>query len=219
VLRAADHYLLQPSMGGYRLNSDFGEMTLNLGRCLGYAFGHKENGAMFSHMAMMWAYSLYQRGFVLEGYNVLKRIFDHCVNYEVSRIYPGIPEYINESGRGMYPYLTGAASWLLLTLLTKAFGVSGELGELSLQPKLVREQFDANGEAAVQTLFARRKVNVVYHNAARLEYGEYEIRQVTIDGNMVDYRGGAKGVLIARETLDALAEDQIHRLDIELGPK
>ncbi len=58
IVRAADRYLYDQRMGGYRLNTDFGEVLLNLGRCFGFAFGHKENGAMFSHMAVMYANAL-----------------------------------------------------------------------------------------------------------------------------------------------------------------
>ena len=29
----------------------------------GFAYGEKENGAVFSHMTVMFAYALYQRGF------------------------------------------------------------------------------------------------------------------------------------------------------------
>lgn len=43
----------------------------------------------------------------------------------------------------MYTYLTGSASWLLLTMVTEVFGVKGKLGDLLLQPKLVKEQFDS----------------------------------------------------------------------------
>ncbi|MCD4685888.1 MAG: cellobiose phosphorylase, partial [Anaerolineae bacterium] len=135
IVRTADHYLYEPSMGGYRLNTDFGETKLDLGRCFGFAFGHKENGAMFSHMAVMYANALYQRGLVHAGHKVLDGIFRHCCNFAVSRIYPGIPEYINARGRGMYTYLTGSASWLLLTLTTEVFGVKGDLGDLALEPK------------------------------------------------------------------------------------
>jgi hypothetical protein len=46
----------------------------------------------------------------------------------VSRIYPGIPEYITAKGRGAYPYLTGSVSRLLLTLFTESFGVKVKLG-------------------------------------------------------------------------------------------
>ena len=65
------------------------------------------------------------------------------MNFSVSRIYPGIPEYFNAEGRGMYHYLTGAASWLMLTVLSEIFGVKGAYGDLMIAPKLVAEQFDA----------------------------------------------------------------------------
>jgi len=42
-----------------------------------------------------------------------------------SKIYPGIPEYFDSEGRGMYHYLTGSASWMVLTLLNYVFGVRG----------------------------------------------------------------------------------------------
>ena len=132
VVRAVDHYLFDPKVGGVRLNTNFGETLLNMGRCFGYAYGHKENGAMFGHMAIMYAYALYERGFIKEGHRVLNAIYRQSVDFQVSRMYPGVPEYFNDRGRGMYPYLTGSASWYLLTLAAKVFGVAGKLGNLSL---------------------------------------------------------------------------------------
>ena len=35
------------------------------------AYGEKENGAVFSHMTVMYANALYQRGFVKEGYRAV----------------------------------------------------------------------------------------------------------------------------------------------------
>ena len=137
IVRAADRYLFDPAVGGYRLNTDFGEVMLTLGRAFGFAFGHKENGAMFSHMAVMYANALYQRGLVQEGWRVLEGIYDQSQDFANSRMYPGIPEYFSDRGRGMYPWLTGSASWYLLTLVTEAFGVKGQLGDLLLQPKLL----------------------------------------------------------------------------------
>lgn len=37
----------------------------------GFAYGEKENGAVFSHMAVMFANALYKRGFVKEGHRAL----------------------------------------------------------------------------------------------------------------------------------------------------
>ena len=67
-------------------------------------------------------------GLVKQGYKVLDGIYQHCQDFAHSRIYPGIPEYINDRGRGMYTYLTGSASWYMLTLVTEAFGVRGTSG-------------------------------------------------------------------------------------------
>ncbi len=91
IIRAADRYLLDQQVGGYRLNTDFGEVLLNLGRAFGYAFGHKENGAMFSHMAVMYANALYRRDFVQEGFQVLDGIYRQSVNFPVEPHVPGDP--------------------------------------------------------------------------------------------------------------------------------
>ncbi|HOT90987.1 MAG TPA: cellobiose phosphorylase [Anaerolineae bacterium] len=217
IVAAADRYLYAGNMGGYRLNTDFGEVLLNLGRCFGYAYGHKENGAMFSHMAVMYANALYRRGMVHEGYKVLDTLYRHCCNFAVSRMYPGIPEYVNPRGRGMYPYLTGSASWYLLTLVNEVFGVKGRRGALLLDPKLVAAQFDADGNAGIQTLFADRQLRVVYHNPKRLEYGNYAIETVTLNGAPVSFEHRGHAALLPRTTLLALAEGQTHTLDVHLA--
>jgi cellobiose phosphorylase len=217
IVQAADRYLYEPTMGGYRLNTDFGEVLLNLGRCFGFAFGHKENGAMFSHMAVMYANALYQRGLVAAGFKVLHELYQHCQNFEVSRMYPGLPEYISVRGRGLYPYLTGSASWYLLTLITEAFGVKGTLGDLTLAPKLVAAQFDAQGRCGLQTLFAGRTIDVTYHNPARLDFGAYDIEAITLDGVAVQFERVGGGARIDRAVVAALDPDRSHTLDVRLA--
>ena len=66
----------------------------------------------------------------------------------------------------MYHYLTGAASWYMMTMITQVFGVRGEAGDLLLEPKLTAGQFDAGGHAAVQVTFAGRRLTVCYQNPA-----------------------------------------------------
>ncbi len=216
VLRAANRYLYDARVGGYRLNTDFGKVLLNMGRCFGYAFGHKENGAMFSHMAVMFAYALYERGFVREAYQTLETIYRQSVDFPTSRMYPGIPEYFSERGRGMYPYLTGSASWYLLTLVTQAFGVRGSRGDLLLAPRLVKEQFDSSGTAALTTLFAGRSIKVVYHNPARLDAKQYRIKAVRIAGRPAVVDGGLSA-LIPRAAIAGLPEGPTHEIHVELG--
>lgn len=214
VAAAADRWLFDANIGGYKLNTDFGEVKTDLGRLFGFAYGHKENGAMFSHMAIMYAYALYTRGMSAAAAKGIDAIYDLADNFERSRIYPGIPEYFNSRGRGMYHYLTGSASWLLLTVLTQQFGVRGEMGDLLLAPQLASETFDENGEASVATLFADRSIRVVYVNASRKPAGEYKVTEVTVDGNAVEM---AKNGLIPRDVITLLDGSVEHTIRVTLA--
>ena len=216
IIKAVEHYLYDESVGGPRLNTDFGEVLHNLGRCFGFAYGHKENGAMFTHMAVMYANALYRRGFAREGYRVLHGIYQHCQNFAVSRMYPGLPEYITPDGRGVYTYLTGSASWYLLTLLTESFGVQGQAGDLRLAPCLVREQFDNSDKAGVHTLFAGRHLDIIYSNPDKLDVGDYVITAVMLDGEPLDMTPGPE-MLIARTRLEDLDAETTHQIEVTLG--
>ena len=214
-MRAADRYLYDRRVGGYRLNTDFGEVQLNLGRCFGFAFGHKENGAMFSHMAVMYANALYQRGLVREGYQVLDGIYRHCQDFATSRMYPGLPEYISERGRGMYPYLTGSASWYLLTLLTEVFGVKGDLGDLVLAPKLVAAQFDSR----VRRPSARVSPGATWRSSitTRAASTTANTRSQDVAGGDLPTTCDEHAMRIARGNITDLAPGQRHRVIVTLG--
>ena len=156
---------------------------------------------MFNHMTVMYASALYKRGFVKEGWKVLEGIYCQSRNFERSRMYPGIPEYFNERGRGMYTYLTGSASWYLLTMLTEVYGIKGELGDLVIEPKLTASQFDAEGKSKVNTLFAGKTVEVVFENPEYQEYGQYSIGEVRVNGKKLPLENGARRVKIPRAML------------------
>ena len=216
IARAADHYLYRPEIGGYRLNTDFHELKFDLGRMFGFAYGEKENGAVFSHMAVMYANALYRRGFVQEGWKALKTLADTALDFDTSHIYPGIPEYFRADGRGMYHYLTGAASWYMMTMITQAFGVRGGAGDLVLEPKLTAGQFDGAGCAAVRLSFAGRQLEVCYHNPDGLEYGSYRIVQAGC-GSAALCDGAAGSLTVPRAAIEALDAGQLHRIDVTLG--
>lgn len=215
ICQSADHYLYEKAVGGYRLNTDFKEQKFDLGRMFGFAYGEKENGAVFSHMTVMYANALYQRGFVKEGYKALQTLADTALNFETSKIYPGIPEYFNAEGRGLYHYLTGAASWYMLTMVTEVFGVRGKIGELIMKPKLLKEQFDQDGKASIKLIFADREFEVVYTNPKGLTYGEYSIKSVVCDGQATLVSNGVYAVL-SREAI-ANMDNNVHKIEVELG--
>ena len=175
IIRAADALLYRENAGGYCLNTNFYEVKDDLGRMFGFAYGHKENGAVFSHMAVMYGNALYRRGFVRAGYKALISLYRQAADFEKSKIYPGIPEYFNDRGRGMYHYLTGAASWYLMTVLTEMFGIHGHFGDLVFEPKLMEEQFDVNGRASAEFVFAGKKLRVIYVKGKDVS-GEMHVR-------------------------------------------
>ena len=186
VIKAADKYLYAPALGGYKLNTDFHEVKMNMGRAFGFAYGEKENGAVFCHMAVMYAYALYSRGFAREGFKVFDALYKQSVaeGPDGGRMYPGIPEYFNGTGRGMYPYLTGAASWAVMLVLKQMFGVSGRNGKIVLSPKLIDTQFDADGRSEVSLYHNGMPMKVTYVNPSRKSYGEYSISSVTVNGTL-----------------------------------
>ncbi|MBI4310091.1 MAG: cellobiose phosphorylase [Candidatus Omnitrophica bacterium] len=202
VMDSVEHFLRDKKSGGYRLNTDFGERHyMELGRAFGFAYGTKENGSFFSHMNVMYAYALYSRGFIRKGFEVLSSIYTMANDGEKSKIYPGIPEYFDSEGRGMYHYLTGSASWMVLTQLTQVFGVRGHYGDLVLAPKLVKEQFGRDGIAGVTCQFAGHTITVEYRNPKRLDAGAYKIQNVLLNGKPVEFERLEESVACLKRAL------------------
>lgn len=211
IIKAADRYLYCDK-GGYRLNSDFKEMKTDLGRMFGFAYGHKENGAVFSHMSVMYANALYQKGFAREAYKVINSLYSHLSNFEQSKVYPGVPEYINAKGQGLYHYLTGSASWLLLTVLTEMYGVKGKYGDLFFEPKLLREQFDEEGKAAVDFVFQNKQLRIEYYNPEKKEYGSYFVKSILIDDELYENNTNK----ISKDRIRLLEDKQKHHIKVIL---
>ncbi|MBM6949361.1 cellobiose phosphorylase [Mordavella massiliensis] len=209
IVTSADRYLYRKDIGGYRLNTDFQELKFDMGRMFGFAYGEKENGAVFSHMTVMFAYALYQRGFAREGWKALRTLADTALDFDTSHIYPGIPEYFRSDGRGMYHYLTGAASWFMLTMITQVFGVRGEAGNLLMEPKLTSEQFDETGTASVQLTFAGKEFTVTYINSEHKEYGNYITGSATCNQEYLKI-DSPNYTMLSRETIIALPSRNNH---------
>jgi len=180
IVKTAKAFLYSDSVKTYRLNTLFGENKMNLGRFMGFAYGHKENGAFFSHMTIMYAYSLIDNGFVFEGEQIIDDLKDYLLNINQSKILPGIPEYIDPEGRGMYHFLTGSASWVIITVVEQMFGVKSRYGELIIQPQLQKHHF-RDGMAKINVLFHGKLLKVTYLNPKNLNYGQYSILSASLN--------------------------------------
>jgi cellobiose phosphorylase len=215
ITRAADHRLYDKGCGGYRLNTDFGEVRMNMGRMFGFAYGEKENGAVFSHMAVMYGNALYRRGFGREGFRALGSLMYAAGDFPVSQMYPGLPEYFGRGGKGLYQYLTGAASWYLMTVLTQMYGVRGDGGDLVLHPQLMEKQFDSEGKNCIDFRFAGRSLRLEIRNDNCVTYEEAQIRKALLAGEALEITDGE--VHIPRRRIEQLDAARKHRIELELG--
>lgn len=162
----------------------------------------------------MYAYALYLRGTPKEGLRVLRCLYAQSRRFAAGHILPGIPEYFDGRGKGMYPYLTGAASWLLLTVQTRMFGVRGIQGDLELDPRLTAAQFDDEDLAAIRCRFAGKVLTVQYHNPGCLEPEDARVGVVTVDGRPLPMISRGR---IARAEILALPDGAV--LTAELQPR
>ncbi len=217
VYAAAKTYLQDPALGGFRLNSDFGDMQLNFGRAFSFSFGDKENGAFFSHMIVMFMNAFYRRGHVRKGYEVFLSLYNMCMDFKTNKILPSIPEYFDSEGRGAYLYLTGSASWMVLTLLTQMFGVKGSWGDLVVEPKLVKEQFEQ--DASIFAWYAGEKIKVTYHNPNHLDYGDYTIKEIALNGTpLTGILSGNRDAVIPRALFDRTKKTgELNHILVKLG--
>ncbi|MBI4597429.1 MAG: cellobiose phosphorylase [Candidatus Omnitrophica bacterium] len=204
AIRAVNRFLRDPRRGGIRLNTNFGVPQPSLGRAFAFAYGEKENGAIFSHMAVMYAYALYVRRKPQAGREVWHALY-RLANAPAAKLLPGLPEYFNAEGRGMYGYLTGSASWLIDLLLTQVYGVRGEDGHLVLDPQLTREDFGNRRELAVECTFAQHRLLIRYHASPHRVGASSMVQEIRVEGKRLRcVRRPTGGARIDRGLLERL---------------
>ncbi len=215
-LSSIKKYLVDKKTGGFRLNTDFKEECHKLGRAFSFSYGDKENGAFFSHMTVMLAYALFKRDRAREAWQALSSIYGMARDSSRSKIYPCLPEYFDLEGRGMYSYLTGSASWFMLTLLTRLFGVRGQDGDLLIEPRLVREHFKDSGVITLKRIFAGRRLSISFHNPKKADWPDYRIQRASLNGKELAIPD-AGSLLIKRLLLEGIEEDKETAIDLYLG--
>lgn len=191
-------YLRDKKLGGFRLNTNFNShYNLDLGRAFGFSYGDKENGAFFSHMVVMMANSLYQRGFVKEGLEVISSIYKMATGPK-AKIYPAIPEYFNNEGKGLYVYLTGSSSWYIYTLLEEILGIKFVLGDIHLEPKLAAGNF-FDRTISVKFSLDGRIIHLTFFRTTAQDK-TYKIKEAYLEDKKIPAKEGK--YIIAKQALD-----------------
>jgi hypothetical protein len=65
------------------------------------------------------------------------------------------------------------------------FGVRGLGGDLLIEPKLLKEQFNHTNTASISTIFAEHNLEVILVNEADREYGEYQVAEVYVNDKLI----------------------------------
>jgi cellobiose phosphorylase len=220
MYRSAGKYLKDHGSPGIRLCTDFKELNLNIGRITGFNYGYKEHGSKWSQQNIMLMYGLYKRGFVEQGFEIFREIYELSNDSSTARIFPGIPSYFEPGDRGAYAFLTGSSTWLLLAVTTQIFGVDGKFGDLLLQPKLHHSFFDDDGLASISRNFRDLRLQVNYHNRDGLTYPDYSIGQVLINAKEPEYLiKEAHRAVVSYAMLSGLSIDKLCRMEVMLVPK
>ena len=179
IWRAIKKHLYDKNLKGFRLNTNFKQQYyMELGRAFAFSYGEKENGAFFNHMNIMLAFALYQRKFTKEAEEVLSSVYQMSISAR-AKIYPMIPEYFNDEGKGLYLYLTGSASWYIHTLLKQVLGIQYNLGNLIINPSFTRNFFKKNIET--KFLWSNKKVRLTYLLNQKSKAGIYKIKKAYLN--------------------------------------
>jgi len=184
IWKSIKKYLYDKNIGSFRLNTDLGKIYMELGRAFGFSYGDKENGAFFSHMIIMLSFALYSRGFIKEGSEVINSIYKMSTSKQ-AQIYPGLAEYYNNEGKGLYLYLTGSASWHMHTLIEEILGIKFCLGNLYINPKLNSSNFYKN-TIDVEYPLKNKILKVSYlRKGPEKKTNTYKIRKVLLDNKEI----------------------------------
>lgn len=218
LMKAADRFLKDGR--GYRLCTPFTGIDLNVGRITGFVYGHKEHGSKWMQQNIMLAYGLYQQGFPSKAFEVLNDAYLLSTDSARSKIFPGLPSYFGPEDRGAYAYLTGSSTWFILTLVTKVFGVRGELGDLCIHPQLHPSQFDEDGKASISLIFRGKKVKIVYQVDQTNKLLSYSIDNILVNGKEPDLlEGNDHKLLIDHNEFEKLCNKKENIIEVFLKNK
>ncbi|NMP31516.1 NdvB protein [Thalassotalea sp. M1531] len=137
-----------------QLNTPFGVMMLapsytsfreDVGRLTQKYPGTAENGSVYNHAAIFYAYALYQIGEYNQAYQVITKMLPSVKDIETRGQLPNfIPNYYrgayfqfpSHAGRSSQMLNTGTVAWLYRCIVEELCGLKGGAGQLVVEPKL-----------------------------------------------------------------------------------
>ena len=144
VISEVEKQLLTP-FGVMMLAPSYTKMDENIGRITQKYPGVSENGSVYNHAAVFYAYSLYQQGESQKAFNILYKMIPNIQNAMSQGQLPVfVPNYYRgayyqhpeQAGRSSQLFNTGTIAWLYRCLVEELCGLKGSRGELVVAPQL-----------------------------------------------------------------------------------
>jgi len=136
---------LMTPYGVMMLAPSYTEMREDVGRITQKHPGVSENGSVYNHAAVFYAYSLFQHNKADQAFEVLKKMLpcaETCLqtgqlpvfipNYYRGAYY----QYPEQAGRSSHLFNTGTLAWVYRCLVEELVGIKGTKQGLIIQPKL-----------------------------------------------------------------------------------
>ncbi len=217
IKQAVDELLTDTDTKGIRLCRPFSQLDLNVGRLTGFVYGYKEHGSKWLQQNVMLAYAMYTRGFNEFANQIIFDVFQLATDSATSKIFPGVPSYLEIGDRGAYAYLTGSSAWMMLSLTSQMFGVRGKKGDLILEPRIRPELFNEQGEASIELTFHEKRIRVVYvlkpiHKINRYMIGVVAVNNVPV----ILTKERAKSCIISSQYINENFDEELNVIKVFL---
>jgi len=172
MVEAINQQLMTPQ-GVMMLAPSYTEMVEDIGRITQKYPGVSENGSVYNHAAIFYAYSLYQVNQADAAFDVIKKMLPSFENSAITGQLPlYIPNYYRgayhqfpqHAGRSSHLFNTGTIAWLYRCLVEELCGLKGGNGVLHILPKLPKELTKISG----QRIFRKTIINFTIEKSAEI---------------------------------------------------
>jgi len=202
MIKAISEQLMTPH-GVMMLAPSYTGMVEDIGRITQKHPGVSENGSVYNHAAIFYAYSLYQVNEYDLAFEVLNKIIPSSDNAaESGQLAVFVPNYYRgayhqypeKSGRSSQLFNTGTLAWLYRCLVEELCGLKGGNGVLHIAPKLPSHINKISGNR----LFRGAKLDFVIEKSKEIKKIE-----TYLDGN-----------IISTNQLENLVAEQSYQINI-----
>ncbi len=177
---------LDTPYGPMMLSPAYTQMREDVGRLTQKSPGVSENGSVYNHAAIFYAFSLYHSKHKQKAFDVLRKMLPsqqdaikrgQLPNYIPNYYRGAIHQFPEQAGRSSQLFNTGTVSWYYRCLIDGLFGLKGKQGKLEINPHLPEEWENAS----VIRQFMGATFKVSYHQSTN-----FKCLQIYLDGNLLD---------------------------------